>query len=71
MELVPDMRRKDGWRKAVGVMADTIKLVASIEWLALGIIVYWLLKKWDRRFSDLYKEMKEDMERWRESDETD
>ena len=49
-------------------MAETMQLIAGIEWMVLGIIVYWRLKQWDRRFSDLHKELKEDMERWRESE---
>jgi hypothetical protein len=46
-------------------MADTMQLIASIEWLALGIIVFARFKRWNKRFAELYDELQEDMERWR------
>ena len=49
-------------------MADTMQLIASIEWLALGIIVFLILKRWSKRFVELYEELQEDMERWRTDD---
>jgi hypothetical protein len=46
-------------------MADTLQLIASLEWVALGVIVFIRLKKWNKRFSELYDELREDMERWK------
>lgn len=46
-------------------MADTMQLIASLEWLALGIIVFIGMRRWNKRFGELYDELQEDMERWR------
>ena len=47
-------------------MADILKIIAAVEWMVLGLIVLWKLKKWNKSFQDLYDDMKEDMERWKE-----
>lgn len=38
-------------------MGDILKLVASVEWIALGIIGFVKLRKWNKRFSDLHDEL--------------
>ena len=47
-------------------MADILTIIAAVEWMALGLLVSWKLKKWNKVFQDLYDELKEDMERWKE-----
>lgn len=46
-------------------MAEYLQLIASIEWLALGVVVLIRLKQWDKRFSELDDELREEMERWK------
>ena len=38
-------------------MGDLLKLVASMEWIALGIIAFMKLRKWNKRFSELHDEL--------------
>ena len=47
-------------------MADILTIIAAVEWMVLGLIVLWKLKKWNKSFQDLYDDLKEDMERWKE-----
>lgn len=47
-------------------MVDILTTIAAIEWIALGLLVLWKLKKWNKEFQDLYDDLKEDMERWKE-----
>lgn len=53
---------KIGQRKVIEVMADIMQLIAGIEWIVLGIIVYWCIRRWNRRFGELYDELQKDME---------
>ncbi len=45
-------------------MADIMKIIAAIEWIVLGLLFLWKLKRWNKVFQDLYDDLKEDMERW-------
>ena len=47
-------------------MADILIIIAAVEWMALGLLVLWKLKGWNKRFQDLYDGLKEDMDRWSE-----
>lgn len=47
-------------------MADIMMLIAAVEWIAIGLLVLWKLKKWNKVFQNLYDDLKEDMERWKE-----
>lgn len=47
-------------------MADVFTIIASVEWIALGLIVLWKLKRWNKSFQELYDDMKEGMETWKE-----
>ena len=38
-------------------MGDVLQFVASMEWIALGIIVFVKLQKWNKRFSELHDEL--------------
>ena len=47
-------------------MADILIIIATIEWIALGLLVLWKLKRWNKVFQDLYDELKKDAEGWSE-----
>lgn len=47
-------------------MADILMFVASVEWIGLGLLVLWKLKGWNKKIQDMYDDLKEDMERWKE-----
>lgn len=47
-------------------MADILTLIAAAEWIVLGSIVAWKLRKWNKVFQDLYDDLKEDVEQWKE-----
>lgn len=47
-------------------MVDILEIIAAVEWMALGLLVLWKLKDWNKRFQGLYDNLKEDMERWTE-----
>ena len=38
-------------------MGDILQLIASMEWIALGIIVFVKLRKWNKRFLELHDEL--------------
>lgn len=38
-------------------MGDILQLIASMEWIALGIIGFVKLRKWNKRFSELHDEL--------------
>lgn len=42
-------------------MAETLNLIASIEWMALGVWVMFGLRKWNKKFSDLYDDLKKEI----------
>ena len=52
-------------------MAETMQMIASLEWIALAVIVFIRLKKWNKRFSELYDELQQDMDRWGSDNATD
>ena len=39
-------------------MADILTIIAAVEWMALGLLVLWKLKGWNRKIEELYKDMK-------------
>jgi len=43
-------------------MADLAQNIASFMWIALCVVVFYRLKKWDKQFSDLYKELRREIE---------
>ena len=43
-------------------MADIITIIAAVEWVALGLLVLWKLKKWNRKMEELYEDMKKQWE---------
>ena len=36
------------------LMADILKLIASLEWVVLGIVFALRIRRWDKRIGDLY-----------------
>lgn len=42
-------------------MAGIIEIVAAVAWLALAIATAMDLRKWNRRFSELYDKLKENL----------
>ena len=47
-------------------MADILEIIAAVEWMALGLLVLWKLKDWNKKFQELYDDLKEDVEKWKE-----
>ena len=43
-------------------MADIFITIAAVEWMALGLLVLWKLKKWNRKMEELYEDMKKQWE---------
>ncbi len=43
-------------------MATILQNVASALWLALGGYALYLLRKWDKKFNELYEELKWEVE---------
>lgn len=43
-------------------MTDVLKMIAAIEWIALGVLVLHGVKKWNKRFSDMYDDLKKGIE---------
>lgn len=43
-------------------MADILQLTASLLWLALAIIVFVLLRQWNKKFGELYEELRKQIE---------
>ena len=43
-------------------MADILTIIAAVEWMALGVLVLWKLKGWNRKMEELYKDMKKQWE---------
>ena len=40
-------------------MSDLVQLIASLMWIALCIIVFYRLRKWNKMLEDLYEEWKQ------------
>ena len=43
-------------------MADILTIIAAVEWIALGLLVLWKLKGWNRKTEELYEDMKKQWE---------
>lgn len=43
-------------------VADILKTVAALEWIALGVLVLWKLNYWNSVMQRLYDTLKKDME---------
>jgi hypothetical protein len=47
-----------------GVMENLLQNIASGLWIVLGVYCFFGLRKWNKRFSELYDELKGEVERW-------
>ena len=45
-------------------MGNLLQNIASGLWIVLGVYCFFGLRKWNKRFSELYDELKGDVERW-------
>lgn len=45
-------------------MENLLQNFASGLWIVLGVYCFFRLRKWNKRFSELYDELKEEVERW-------
>ena len=45
-----------------GVMATILQNIASGLWIVLGVYCFFGLRKWNKRFSELYDELKGEVE---------
>lgn len=43
-------------------MSDIMTLIAAIEWIAVGIVCFIGLRRWNKRFAALYDELKKMVE---------
>ena len=45
-------------------MENLLQNFASGLWIVLGVYCFFGLRKWNKRFSELYDELKGEVERW-------
>ena len=45
-------------------MEILLQNIASGLWIVLGVCFFFGLRKWNKRFSELYDKLKEEEERW-------
>lgn len=43
-------------------MENLLQNIASVLWIVLGVCFFFGLRKWSKRFSELYDELKEEIE---------
>lgn len=46
------------------VMATILQNIASGLWVVLGVYCFFGLRKWNKRFGELYDELKRSVEQW-------
>ena len=39
-------------------MSETFEIIAAFMWIVLAVIAFIEIRKWNKRFSDLYENMK-------------
>ena len=45
-------------------MENLLQNIASGLWIVLGVYCFFGLRKWNKRFSELYNKLKEEIESW-------
>ena len=40
-------------------MSDILTTIAAVEWIVVGCLFLWRLRHWNRRFSELYDELRD------------
>lgn len=43
-------------------MAETLQTIAALMWMALAVVAFIGIHKWNKRFSDLYESIKSQFE---------
>lgn len=43
-------------------MENLLQNIASVLWIVLGVFFFFGLRKWSKRFSELYEKMKDEVE---------
>ncbi len=59
---VPFMKNGTAAPERRSGMAEILQNIAYAAWLVLAALVFVGLRRWNRRFSDLYDELKEQIE---------
>ena len=44
-------------------MSEFSTFIASVEWIVLGLLFLHILRKWNRKFSELYDDLKEEIKK--------
>ena len=44
-------------------MSDILTTIAAVEWIFVGCLFLWRLRHWNRRFSELYDELRKEIDR--------
>ena len=44
-------------------MSDILTTIAAVEWIVVGCLFLWRLRHWNRRFSELYDELRKEIDR--------
>ena len=39
-------------------MTETLETIAALMWMALSVVAFVEIRKWNKRFSDLYESIK-------------
>lgn len=42
-------------------MADTLTVIAAVEWIVAGILFLRMVRKWDKAFRELHEQLKEEI----------
>lgn len=42
-------------------MADTLTVIAAVEWIVAGILFLRMVRKWDGAFHELHEQLKEEI----------
>ena len=42
-------------------MSDILTIIAAVEWIVVGCLFLWRLRHWNRRFSELYDELRKEI----------
>jgi hypothetical protein len=43
-------------------MSDILTTIATVEWIVVGCLFLWRLRHWNRRFSELYDELRKEID---------
>ena len=43
-------------------MSDILTTIAAVEWIIVDCLFLWRLRHWNRRFSELYDELRKEID---------